>query len=439
MIVRITNPQRVEICISAGRHTAAQVRTMTGADVVINGGLYDMGTMRPNCHLRVKGVDYASDPYNYIYGYGWPQGSAALKPVESRNKATVDNYICCSWMVTGGKTVKMVYAPATGGRRGNTGLGVMPDGSIVADVHTEESPVTPEELQAEMAALGVRDALRLDGGLSSQLATDKLDLCAPDINGKRRMVHNYICIWGDVEYPEKEENSMKIYLSPSAQPANLYSAGNTNEQVQCNRIAAAAKTALERCGFEVKKAKEGQGYKDNVAESNAWCADIHVPIHTNAGGGHGPVVFVYSRTTARASLAQPVYDALNAVVPTASKSGVQANPGLYEVSKSKAKCVYIECAFHDDPDEARWIIDNAALLGEEIARGLCKGTGVKYVEPKKSTAPVEPERPAAYAAAACGKAVAKGVFKGDGNGKYGWKDSVTRQDLCVVLDRLGLL
>ena len=103
MIIRIRNPRRMEIYISAGRHTAAQVRAMTGADVVINGGLYDMGTMRPNCHLRVKGVDYASDPYNYIYGYGWPQGSAALKPVESRNKATVDNYICCSWMVTGGK------------------------------------------------------------------------------------------------------------------------------------------------------------------------------------------------------------------------------------------------------------------------------------------------------------------------------------------------
>lgn len=431
MIIRVRNPRRVEIYISAGRHTAAQVRTMTGADLVINGGLYDMGTMRPNCHLRVKGVDYASDPYNYIYGYGWPQGSGALKPVESRNKATVDNYICCSWMVTGGKAVKMVYAPATGGRRGNTGLGVMPDGSIVADVHPEADPVTPEELQAEMAALGVRDAMRLDGGESSQLASS-----AGNVTSARK-VHNYICIWGDVE-PEKEE-SMKIYLSPSAQPANLYAAGNTNEQVQCNRIAAAAKTALERCGFDVKKAPEGQSYQANVAESNAWGADIHVPIHTNAGGGHGPIVFIYSRTTARLTLAQPVYDALNAVVPTASGYGVQAKPGLYEADNSKAKCVYIECAFHDDPDEAQWIIDNAALLGEEIARGLCKGTGAEYVEPKKETAPVEPESPSDYAAAACGKAVAKGVFKGNGNGKYGWQDSVTRQDLCVVLDRLGLL
>lgn len=432
MIVRIRNPQRVEIYISAGRHTAAQVRTMTGADVVINGGLYDMGTMRPNCHLRVKGVDYASDPYNYIYGYGWPQGSADLKPVESRNKATVDNYICCSWMVTGGKAVKMVYAQTTGGRRGNTGLGVMPDGSIVADVHAEADPVTPEELQEEMVALGVRDAMRLDGGGSSQMASSSGNVTSV------RKVHNYICIWGDAEHTEKEEK-MKIYLSPSAQPANLYSAGNTNEQVQCNRISEAAKTALERCGFDVKKAPEGQSYQANVAESNAWGADIHVPIHTNAGGGHGPLVLVYSRSTARMALAQPVYDALNAVVPTASKYGVQAKPGLYEVSNSKGKCVYVECAFHDDKSEAQWIIDNVTLLGEEIARGMCKGTGVKYVEPASASAPVKPESPAAYAASACGKAVARGVFIGDGKGNYGWGDPVTRQDLAVVLDRIGLL
>ena len=52
--------------------------------------------------------------------------------------------------------------------------------------------------------------------------------------------------------------SKKIYLSPSNQEGNLYAAGNTNEMEQCNRIAEAAKTALERCGFSVKMAAKGQ-------------------------------------------------------------------------------------------------------------------------------------------------------------------------------------
>ncbi|MGI6029113.1 MAG: N-acetylmuramoyl-L-alanine amidase [Candidatus Heteroscillospira sp.] len=376
MILTIKNPRRAELYISAGRHTAAQVRKLTGADVVINGGLYDMGTMAPNCHLRVKNVDYASDPYNYIYGYGWHNGKADLRPVESRNKVTMDNYICCSWMVTEGKAADMVYAPATGGSWGNTAIGRLADGSIVVNVHGESDPRTPEQLQGEMIQAGCVDALRLDGGVSSQLSSE-----AGEVTSARK-VHNYLCIWGEVE--KKEDEPLKIYLSPSSQPANIYAVGNTNEQTQCNRIAEYAKTALERCGFEVKKAPEGQSYVSNVNESDAWGADIHVPIHTNAGGGHGPIVFIYSRSTSRLTLAQPVYDALNEIVPTPSKYGVQAKPGLYEIANSDGKCVYIECAFHDDPEEARWIIDNARELGETIAKGLCRGCGVKYIPPAET-------------------------------------------------------
>ena len=43
----------------------------------------------------------------------------------------------------------------------------------------------------------------------------------------------------------------KVFLSPSDQTKNTYAVGNTSEDVQCGRIALAAKAALERCGFEV--------------------------------------------------------------------------------------------------------------------------------------------------------------------------------------------
>ena len=44
----------------------------------------------------------------------------------------------------------------------------------------------------------------------------------------------------------------KVYLSPSDQTKNLYAYGNTNEAVQCGKIAEATKKALERNGIEVK-------------------------------------------------------------------------------------------------------------------------------------------------------------------------------------------
>ena len=79
--------------------------------------------------------------------------------------------------------------------------------------------------------------------------------------------------------------SEKIYLSPSMQGSNKYAYGNTNEMEQCNKIAEYAKTALERCGFDVKKAPQGQSMQQSIKESNAWSSNLPIPIHTNAFNG----------------------------------------------------------------------------------------------------------------------------------------------------------
>ena len=66
--------------------------------------------------------------------------------------------------------------------------------------------------------------------------------------------------------------SKKIYISPSNQNGNMYAYGNTNEMEQCNRIADAAKSALERCGFTVKKAAKGQAMSTSIrAAYRSWC------------------------------------------------------------------------------------------------------------------------------------------------------------------------
>ena len=105
----------------------------------------------------------------------------------------------------------------------------------------------------------------------------------------------------------------KIYLSPSNQDGNLYSYGGTNEMEQCNRIAQAAEKHLERNGYSVKRAPKGQDMNKSISESNQWGADLHIPIHTNAGGGSGPLVMVYSKASGNVKYAQPIYDALLAI------------------------------------------------------------------------------------------------------------------------------
>lgn len=51
--------------------------------------------------------------------------------------------------------------------------------------------------------------------------------------------------------------SKKVYISPSDQVSNAYAWGNTNEHVQCQKIAEAEAAALRRSGVEVQVAALG--------------------------------------------------------------------------------------------------------------------------------------------------------------------------------------
>ena len=180
----------------------------------------------------------------------------------------------------------------------------------------------------------------------------------------------------------------KIYLSPSNQDKNIYKYGNTNECVQCNRIADYAKKALERCGFSVKKAPQGQMMTTSIYESNKWGADLHIPIHTNAYNGNltgGTLVMLYSNTTANNKAGKAILDAVAPISPGKDYS-LRYNTGLAELNSTTAIAVYLEVEFHDTKDGAKWIIDNVEKIGEAIAKGVCNYYGVKYVAPKTTTA-----------------------------------------------------
>ena len=192
----------------------------------------------------------------------------------------------------------------------------------------------------------------------------------------------------------------RVYLSPSDQRRNTYAVGNTTEDVQCGRIAAACKAALERSGVEVMVGQYDT-MANRVAASNRFKADLHVPIHTNAANGKatGTHLFCYSNTkdakgnyiidknSAGYKACKAVLDVLGPVTPGAPDV-IRAYPALYEVKYPAAPTVYIEVDFHDVPSVAQWIIANTTVIGETIAKGLCAALGVSFVPGENTPEPV---------------------------------------------------
>ncbi len=194
----IQNPRRVAIYDNASfQYSAAEVRKLTGCDLVINGGLYDMKTGKPSCHLRIGGKTVAAEDWSRP-GFAWNTGTARLTMAEAREMAQWDNFIDCVELVHRGSAVVPSYPTAMGGIRGRTAWGCLPDGKLVACVipdNDSQNKLTVEKLQAQLMDMGAYHAMMNDCGGSSQWAAAGAGEASP----VGRRVRNYICFWGDVQ------------------------------------------------------------------------------------------------------------------------------------------------------------------------------------------------------------------------------------------------
>lgn len=179
----------------------------------------------------------------------------------------------------------------------------------------------------------------------------------------------------------------KVYISPSNQEANLYATGGTNEKEQCHKIARACYNYLKTKGFNVKCTYNDNMY-ERVSESNAFGADIHLAIHTNATVNHnvtgGTQILLYSLTGERKKVGEAVLNRLAPITPGKSAEKLIEKPSFYEVNSAKGITVYCECEFHDTKEGSEFIIKNTKIIGEAIAKGICDYYGISVEDNTKT-------------------------------------------------------
>ena len=187
--------------------------------------------------------------------------------------------------------------------------------------------------------------------------------------------------------------SKKVFLSPSNQYDNHYAYGNTTEAVQCGKIAEACKTALIRNGIDVMLMHD-ESMQEKCQASNAFDADLHVPIHTNAYNGRvmGTRMFYYADGGEGHKACKAIFNVLAPVTPGTSES-IRADSSLYEVRVPSAPTAYCECEFHDTIEGAKFIVENITLIGESIAHGICNYFGISLKEAGSKPQPAPTPQP----------------------------------------------
>lgn len=435
--------ERIQIYINKSVKTLAEIKAETGADYLINGGLYQ--GKQAVCHLRADGRTYAKDPYTY-WGYAWDTGpDITLRSVPAAERR---NYICCVCLLRGGKAETLIYNRDVGGSRPRTAMGLK-GGALC--LYCANSGRTPEELQAELLALGWESAVMLDGGGSSQC----------DLAGKRivsnRKVHNLILVYKRKRAPSEPDDSDKedkpmstkytVCLDPGHGPDTVNGSpdGSYKEREFTWDMYTRIRPMLERHGVNVICTRTEDTKPSLTARcevSNQAGADLFVSLHSNADGGSGwgtaRGLLVYTSSgpmTAKRNVAA------TAIVNRAHEAGVLlhgsgvAHQIEYTVlAKTDAPAVLIEYGFHTNQEDIGLLKDSSYRdkLAEATAKGVCDFLGIDWTAESGGDGTDIPA--ADWAAEAWQKAKSNGVMDGTRP-----TEPITRQELALVLDRLNLI
>lgn len=177
-----------------------------------------------------------------------------------------------------------------------------------------------------------------------------------------------------------------IYLSPSTQEYNLYVTGNS-EEYYANLIADAMVPYLRASGIDFIRNDPGGTVSDSIASSNASNVDFHIAIHSNAappnlaGLLRGPDVYYYRDSNRGRSAAEIIANNLKLIYPFPELVTPVPTTTLAELRRTKAPAVLVEVAYHDNYDDATWIINNIEAIGENLALSVADILGVPFIEP----------------------------------------------------------
>lgn len=166
---------------------------------------------------------------------------------------------------------------------------------------------------------------------------------------------------------------MKVYVSPSTQDWNKGVGDYGTEEQRMNQLADLVVPLLRVNGFEVFRNKPEMNLNQVVADSNSKVTskDIHLALHSNAGGGKGTEIYYYSSSEAGKALAVSIYNEVAPLTPNVDR-GVKTGDGLLEINSTKAVAVLLETVFHDNYQESQWLMQHMESMAKAIVNGVCR-------------------------------------------------------------------
>ena len=166
------------------------------------------------------------------------------------------------------------------------------------------------------------------------------------------------------------DETIKIYINPSVQYKNLYASDLGNEGEHMREISIILTDMLvDYTNLKVyaNNSYPGLSLSDSIKESNSYDVDYHIALHSNAGGGKGSEGW---HSNSSKKLTNSILTKLDEILPYKTRGLKDGSKSLYEIKNTKSCATLIEVLFHDDYDQAKFIILNYNSIAKAIFEGI---------------------------------------------------------------------
>lgn len=175
-----------------------------------------------------------------------------------------------------------------------------------------------------------------------------------------------------------------IRINPSHQKDNRCILGGS-EADHCKIIAGELKKVLDKdslvyaylIGDAPALKNDKERLKWSISQSNKIKADLHVAIHTNAGGGDGTECIYYSDDKKYATGKTAALCINKELTELFFGRKCYANKNLAELNGTNCPAVIIEAGFHDTIKNARTIHSQYKRIAQLIAEGIYETFDIK--------------------------------------------------------------
>lgn len=177
-----------------------------------------------------------------------------------------------------------------------------------------------------------------------------------------------------------------LFLSPSTQDGNPYIIGGSEEQYM-NLVADAMEPYLRANGIYFVRNDPTGTVRDSINQSNAGNYDLHLALHSNAAGAanagrvRGTDVYYAQGSDNGQRAAFIIADNFKEIYPLPDRVRALPTTRLAEVTQTRAPAVLVEIAYHDNVDDANWIVNNIDEIARNLSQSVTTYFGLPFVEP----------------------------------------------------------